>query len=80
MPGLSDEELVLQYRNGSAEAEEMLLKRYTVVVKREVRYLYLVGAETEDLMQEAMIGLVKAIRDTLFIPSSFSALSACEPE
>ncbi len=63
MSVLSDEELVLQCRDGNTEAEEMLLKRYTVVVKREVRYLFLVGAETEDLMQEAMIGLVKAIRE-----------------
>ncbi len=63
MSVLSDEELVLQCRGGNTEAEEILLKRYTVVVKREVRYLFLVGAETEDLMQEAMIGLVKAIRE-----------------
>ena len=59
----TDEELLQESRNGSTEAEELLLKRYTVVVKREVRFLFLVGAETEDLMQEAMIGLIKAIRE-----------------
>ena len=59
----SDEELVTKSRAGDRDAEEQLLKRYSDVVKREVRFLYLVGAETEDLVQEGMIGLVKAIRD-----------------
>ncbi len=58
-----DEELAAQAKAGDIEAEEVLLKRYGEVVKREVRFLFLVGAETEDLTQEAMIGLVKAIRD-----------------
>ncbi len=61
---MSDEELVLRGQTqGDLEAEEQLLKRYGEVVKREVRFLFLVGAETEDLTQEAMIGLVKAIRE-----------------
>lgn len=58
-----DEELVTRSRAGDSLAEEQLLKRYSDVVKREVRFLFLVGAETEDLIQEAMIGLVKAIRE-----------------
>ena len=63
MTGLSDDELITECKKGNTEAEEILLKRYTAVVKREVRFLFLVGAETEDLMQEAMIGLVRAIRE-----------------
>jgi len=60
---VTDEELILLTRNGDTEAEEELLLRYRPAVKREVRFLFLVGAETEDLIQEAMIGLVKAIRE-----------------
>ncbi len=60
---LTDEELALRSQAGDREAEEQLLKQYSDVVKREIRFLFLVGAETEDLAQEAMIGLVKAIRD-----------------
>ena len=67
----TDEELVVMSQSGDSEAEEQLLKRYSDVVKREVRFLYLVGAETEDLVQEAMIGLVKAIRD--FVPGRGAA-------
>ena len=59
----ADEELALRSQSGDREAEEQLLKQYSDVVKREIRFLFLVGAETEDLAQEAMIGLVKAIRD-----------------
>jgi len=62
-PELSeDEELVLKVKNGDREAEEYLLQKYSYIVKREARYLFLVGAEPEDLIQEGMIGLVKAIR------------------
>ncbi len=60
---MTDEELVKESQAGDQEAEEILLKRYGTVVKREIRFLFLVGAETEDLTQEAMIGLVKAIRE-----------------
>ena len=61
---LPDEELLLRIRDREdVDAEELLLKRYGGVVLREVRVLYLVGAETEDLIQEAWIGLVKAIRE-----------------
>ncbi len=63
LTSLTDEELAVKSQSGDREAEELLLKRYSDVVKREIRFLFLVGAETEDLAQEAMIGLVKAIRD-----------------
>jgi RNA polymerase sporulation-specific sigma factor len=59
----SDEELICAVRRGNREAEELLLKKYSPMVKKEIRFLYIVGAETEDLAQEGMIGLVKAIRD-----------------
>lgn len=58
-----DEELISMARSGDCDAEEYLLKKYTPMVKKEIRFLYLVGAETEDLAQEGMLGLFKAIRD-----------------
>ncbi len=58
-----DEELISMARSGDRDAEEYLLKKYTPMVKKEIRFLYLVGAETEDLAQEGMLGLFKAIRD-----------------
>ncbi len=60
---IKDEDLVRMAGEGDAEAETLLLTRYHSAVKREVRYFYLVGAATEDLIQEAMIGLVRAIRE-----------------
>ena len=48
---------------GDKEAEEYMLLKYMPLVKSETRFLYLAGAETEDLAQEGMIGLFTAIRD-----------------
>lgn len=62
-PDPTDEELVHRSQSGDRVAEELLLKRYSGLVKKEIRFLFLVGAEVEDLAQEGMIGLVKAIRD-----------------
>ncbi len=62
-PDPTDEELVYRSQSGDRVAEELLLKRYSGLVKKEIRFLFLVGAEVEDLAQEGMIGLVKAIRD-----------------
>ena len=58
-----DEENVRFCRQGDDEAMEYLLKKYRGMVRKETRKLYLIGAEEEDLTQEGMIGLCKAIRD-----------------
>lgn len=60
---MSDFELLALIRSHDDEAMEYLLQKYSKLVKRETRTLYLIGAETEDLAQEGMIGLFKAIRD-----------------
>ena len=59
----TDEELILLIRNGNEEATEYLLKKYTPLVRKSSRTLYLIGADTEDLSQEGMIGLFKAIQN-----------------
>lgn len=60
---LDDNQIMKRIRNLDDEAMEYMLKKYGYLVKREVRTVYLIGAETEDLTQEGMIGLFKAIRD-----------------
>ena len=54
---LSDNEVIELIHSGDADAMEYMLKRYGNLVKREIRTVYLIGAETEDIAQEGMIGL-----------------------
>ena len=57
----TDEELVLLSQGGDGKATEELLKRYSDLVRHVSRGFFLVGGETEDLIQEGMIGLCQAI-------------------
>ena len=59
----SDEELICRLRAGESSIEEYLLGKYKPFVKNKSRALFLVGGDKEDLIQEGMIGLFKAIRD-----------------
>lgn len=59
----SDEELIRRLRAGEHSIEEYLLEKYKPFVKSKSRVLFLVGGDREDLIQEGMIGLFKAIRD-----------------
>jgi len=61
--GMTDEELIIELRKGNSYAEECLFKRYICVSRKIISSFYLVGAETEDLFQESMIGLYKAIKE-----------------
>ena len=60
---MSDEELVLAYREGNEPAADILVEKYKNLVRMKARAYFLVGADSEDLVQEGMIGLYKAIRD-----------------
>ena len=60
---LTDEELIERLRSGRLEVQEYLLEKYKPFVKSKSRVLFLVGGDKEDLIQEGMIGLFKAIRD-----------------
>ncbi len=60
---LSDDEIIARISKKDDDAIEYMIKKYGSIVKREVRTVYIIGAETEDLMQEGMIGLFKAVRD-----------------
>ena len=60
---LSDDELVALYRDGNVDALETLLERYRRFARAKGRSYFLVGADSDDIEQEGMIGLYKAIRD-----------------
>jgi RNA polymerase sporulation-specific sigma factor len=59
----TDEELVELYRRGAATAIEALLTRYRNFARLKARSYFLAGADKDDIVQEGMIGLYKAIRD-----------------
>ena len=58
-----DEELVLMAQNGDDAAQEYLLDKYKSLVRARSRAYFLIGADSEDIIQEGMIGLYKAVRD-----------------
>jgi RNA polymerase sporulation-specific sigma factor len=58
-----DEEIVLQAQTGDRESLLFILNKYKRVVRLKARSYFLIGADHEDLVQEGMIGLYKAIRD-----------------
>ncbi len=60
---ISDEELISRLREGSEDIAEYLCSKYKYLVKAKAGSMYILGAENEDLIQEGMIGLFKAIRD-----------------
>lgn len=59
----SDEEIVMEAKSGNIIALEFLINKYKNFVKAKARSYFLIGADREDIIQEGMIGLYKAIRD-----------------
>lgn len=59
---LLDEELVEKAQYGDDEAEEVLIRKYKEVIRTKAHLYFMVGADSEDVVQEGMIGLFKAIR------------------
>ncbi len=60
---LTDEELILIIKEGDIHAEEYLFLKYYYLMKLIVGSFFILGGDKEDLLQEAMIGLYKAIKD-----------------
>lgn len=58
---ISDEKLLRQIQSGNDDAMECLLERYRDMVRKEARSFFLAGGDEEDLIQEGMIGLFKAV-------------------
>jgi RNA polymerase sporulation-specific sigma factor len=60
---LSDEEIINLYKNGDSGAGEYLLSKYKTLVRKKARLYYLDGGDQEDLLQEGMLGLFKAMKE-----------------
>ena len=63
MKNMSDENLLELLRNGDTKITDFLLEKYRNFVRAKARTYFLIGADREDVIQEGMIGLYKAIRD-----------------
>ncbi len=61
--GQSDEDIIARIRDGENSGVDFLLEKYKNLVRKKARALYLIGGDNDDLIQEGMIGLYKAIRD-----------------
>src|SRR5438093_6183272 len=62
-PEMADEELVATAKSGDDHASEYLINKYRNFVRVKAKAYFLIGADKEDIVQEGMIGLYKAIRD-----------------
>ncbi|MGN0436229.1 MAG: sigma-70 family RNA polymerase sigma factor [Wujia sp.] len=60
---LSDNEIIALIKSKDDDAMDYMMQKYGNLVKKEIRTVYLIGGDTDDLIQEGMIGLFKAIRD-----------------
>ena len=61
--GMLDEEIIVCAKDGDTEALEFIINKYKNFVRAKARSYFLIGADREDIVQEGMIGLYKAIRD-----------------
>ncbi|MBD5451147.1 MAG: RNA polymerase sporulation sigma factor SigH [Lachnospiraceae bacterium] len=61
--GISDEELIDRLRQGEHEITDFIMDKYKNLVRKKARSMYILGADGDDLIQEGMIGLFKAVRD-----------------
>ena len=59
----SDEELILRLRDGEEAITDYIMDKYKNMVRSKAKSMYILGADREDLIQEGMIGLFKAVRD-----------------
>lgn len=60
---ITDEELIDRLRNGDAPIMDYICNKYKNLVRSKAKSMYILGADNEDLIQEGMIGLFKAVRD-----------------
>ena len=59
----SDEELIVRLRDGEEQITDYIKDKYKNLVKSKAKSMYILGADNDDLIQEGMIGLFKAVRD-----------------
>ena len=59
----TDEELITRLRSGEGQIMDYLLEKYKNLVRSKAKSMYILGVDKEDLIQEGMIGLFKAVRN-----------------
>ena len=59
----TDEELILRLRDGETAITDYIMEKYKNLVRSKAKSMFILGADSEDLIQEGMIGLFKAVRD-----------------
>jgi len=60
---MTDEQLIRRQRSGENEITDFLMDKYKFLVRKKAKAMYLLGGENDDLIQEGMIGLFKALQD-----------------
>ena len=60
---MADEQLIRKLRDGETAITDFIMDKYKFLVKKKAKAMYLLGGENDDLIQEGMIGLFKAVRD-----------------
>ena len=58
---MPDEQLIARLRDGESEIMDFIMVKYKPMVRKKARAMYLIGGENDDLIQEGMIGLMKAV-------------------
>ena len=61
--GATDEELIDRLRDGETGIIDYLMDKYKNLVRHKAKTMYILGGDNDDLIQEGMIGLFKAVRD-----------------
>ncbi|MBR5578009.1 MAG: sigma-70 family RNA polymerase sigma factor [Lachnospiraceae bacterium] len=59
----TDEELILRYRDGEEAAVDHIIDKYKNLVRKKAGSMFLIGGDHDDLIQEGMLGMFKAVRD-----------------
>ena len=59
---MTDEQLIADLRSGETDIMDYLMVKYKYMVRRKAREMFLIGGENDDLIQEGMIGLMKAVQ------------------
>ena len=60
---MTDEQLLAALRKGESEITDFIMEKYKYLVRKKAKAMFLLGGENDDLIQEGMIGLFKAVRD-----------------
>ena len=73
---VSDEELIVLLRDGETQITDYIIEKYKDLVRRKTKSMYILGADHDDLLQEGMIGLIKAVRNfDLSLEKSFQSFA-----